>query len=138
MKKDLEEFSDILNIRAHHLLCVQGFQGRGYSQGFVKNMDKIVNFLKNNPQTLLKVISSTDDICYCCPHNIENTCKQSPSAEDKVKKMDLETLNYLGLEEHDITTYEHIIELLSNRLDSSDLKEICGFCLWIECCNLHK
>ncbi len=94
------------------MLCIQGFQGKGYSPGFVKKMDKIVNFLKNNPQSMLKVISSTDDICYCCPHNIENTCKQSPCAEDKVKKMDLKTLDYLGLEENDINTYEHILKLI--------------------------
>ncbi len=32
----------IINIRAHHLLCLQGFQGYGYSQDFVRNMAEII------------------------------------------------------------------------------------------------
>ena len=38
------------SIRPHHLLCLQFFEGKGYSNGFVENMTKIHNeMLSKNP-----------------------------------------------------------------------------------------
>ena len=34
-------------MRPHHLLCTQGYSGKGYSQEFVRNMDHWVKRLRN-------------------------------------------------------------------------------------------
>ena len=36
-KNQEDAYSDPLRIRAHHILCIQGFQGLGYSEEFTKN-----------------------------------------------------------------------------------------------------
>ncbi|MDD7224175.1 MAG: DUF1284 domain-containing protein, partial [Lachnospiraceae bacterium] len=34
----------MITLRPHHLLCTQGYSGKGYSDDFVENMDKIVDY----------------------------------------------------------------------------------------------
>jgi hypothetical protein len=45
-----ERFSTarVLKVRAHHLLCMQGFQGSGYSPEFVENFIKILDQVHEN------------------------------------------------------------------------------------------
>ena len=38
----------ILSIRAHHFLCMQGFQGYGYSEDFIRNMAGIIEYIREN------------------------------------------------------------------------------------------
>ncbi|MDF2503348.1 MAG: hypothetical protein K0R06_839, partial [Clostridium sp.] len=50
----------VLNIRAHHFLCMQGFQGYGYSDDFVAHMSKIVNYIRKNLDCKINLINSCD------------------------------------------------------------------------------
>ena len=50
-------------LRAHHLICILGFRGLGYSKEYVANMSKIVGQLCSSPETLIQVVSKPDDIC---------------------------------------------------------------------------
>ena len=50
----------VLNIRAHHFLCMQGFQGYGYSETFVMNMTKIIKAIKENTECHIKLIASCE------------------------------------------------------------------------------
>lgn len=130
--------TEIRTIRAHHLLCIQGFQGRGYSPEFIKNMREIKKFLQMNPSTPIKVSCEVDAICKYCPHKIDASCKKFPEAEKKIKKMDLKSLKYLGLKEKNVYNYSHIQKLITEKLSFKDLKKICGFCRWIKYCKLHQ
>lgn len=67
------KYSDPIRIRAHHLLCIPGFQGYGYSSDFIIHMEKIISFLKSNPNADLQIVDNTDELCSRCPHNIYNT-----------------------------------------------------------------
>ena len=94
------------SIRPHHLLCLQFFEGKGYSNGFVENMTKIHNeMLSKNPY--VELTEGADDICENCPNNENGICTQEKSVsgndrrtyeaiEDELKKQkgDL-TLNQL-------------------------------------------
>ena len=37
----------MIKLRPHHLLCTQGYSGKGYSREFVENMTEIVKSIKN-------------------------------------------------------------------------------------------
>jgi hypothetical protein len=51
------KYSDPIWIRAHHLLCVQGFQGYGYSPDFEQHMGSVVTFLNLNPSFKLQIVA---------------------------------------------------------------------------------
>lgn len=57
-----------MKLRPHHLMCTQGYSGKGYSQNFVDNMDYVTNILRNDKNTLIDLVFSTDDICNSCPN----------------------------------------------------------------------
>ncbi|HEX3014471.1 MAG TPA: DUF1284 domain-containing protein [Methanobacterium sp.] len=74
-----------MKIRAHHLLCMQGFQGYGYSEDFSKNMAEIIEILQNFPKHKIEIIAGTDVICAFCPYNINGSCQENhESLEHKV------------------------------------------------------
>lgn len=37
----------MMYLRPHHLLCTQGYSGKGYSEDFVAHMDQVVDYLRN-------------------------------------------------------------------------------------------
>jgi uncharacterized protein len=46
--------SKSLKIRPHHIFCIQGFQGSGYSREFKINLASIIEEIRNHPQKKLK------------------------------------------------------------------------------------
>ncbi|WP_295813807.1 DUF1284 domain-containing protein [uncultured Nitratireductor sp.] len=50
-----------VRLRAHHLLCMLTYVGRGYSPAFTANYDRIVERLNSGEPVL--VIEGPDDIC---------------------------------------------------------------------------
>lgn len=84
-----------MKLRPHHLLCTQGFSGKGYDDNFVKNMLAITKYLRNNPNPIIEIVFSTDDICCCCPNKInENICKD----QYKVNSFDEKVIKYFNIE----------------------------------------
>ncbi|SHK53242.1 DUF1284 domain-containing protein [Tepidibacter formicigenes] len=118
-----------LILRAHHLLCIQGYQGKGYSNEFINNMNKIVNILKNNLDTKIKIISKTDFICSKCPSNIGNgLCK----SETKVHSLDSKTLEILDLKKNQIYVYKEILSIIKKNLTLEKFQYICKNCEWFK------
>ncbi len=137
------EYSDTICIRAHHLLCIQGFQGKGYSADFVNNMNQIIYFLNeglnNGTPKKIKVINQDDVICTHCPHlektHLEkNICSQFPESEKKIKEMDDLTICLLGLECDKEYDYEYILGKINKIISFFQIKNICGHCSWNKDC----
>jgi hypothetical protein len=123
----------IINIRAHHLLCLQGFQGYGYSQDFVRNMAEIIKKIESNPE--LQIITGCDDICSYCPHQLEGVCQKDAGSVSGIKDVDRRVLQHLDLKEGIKGRARDFISLAKARLRSiSDIKDICGDCDWKEEC----
>ena len=86
----------MIHLRPHHLLCTQGYSGKGYDEKFVAHMNEVVHELKNVPGTRIMLTFSTDTLCSCCPHKEgEDLC----DTQEKVKRFDRKTIEYFGLEE---------------------------------------
>ena len=62
-------------IRAHHLLCMRYFEGRGYSEEFVSNFYKIIDEFGSNP--VIQVVNYPEVICGKCPYNINSMCTRN-------------------------------------------------------------
>lgn len=120
-----------MNIRAHHLLCMKYFKGKGYSKEFVSNFSEVLTQLKDNP--IIKVINHPDIICKPCPHNNNNKCIKKPDSEEKVRKKDNIIMKYLGITVNKKIKAKDAISLVN--LNLTKLKQTCKDCQWKKYCN---
>ncbi len=126
------ELAPPLEIRAHHLLCMLGFRGLGYSQEFTVKMGKVVEELRSNSALPITVIAGCDVICASCPHNRENKCLRNADSERKAKTQDLEVLQRLGFETGAQMPVGKVWTSIKARLSVRDISEICWDCEWRE------
>lgn len=124
-----------LVLRGHHLLCLKGFQGYGYSEDFTENMTKINN-LRKSENTLVTLTNSPDDICKDCP-NLKNNVCENPNQNNKIIQMDNEVLKNF-----DISKEYNAVELF-DKIDSifnskESVCKICFECMWHEKCLFYQ
>ena len=119
------------SIRPHHLLCLQFFEGKGYSGEFVKHMAEIQEqLLQKNP-----VINI--DICKNCPNNEHGQC----SKEASVSGNDKRTYEMIKSSLKEEQTWKDLTQLVyRNIIDKNKLKQVCDVCRWSDICEsqLHK
>ena len=111
-------------LRPHHLLCTQGYSGKGYSDDFVENMDKIVDYLRNNEDAKIMLKFGDDDLCSRCP-NMDD--KKLCRTEEKVRRFDEKTVKYFNLREKEYN-YRQITEYIDENMSEEMLKDICDGC----------
>ena len=136
----MDEKNYLINLRAHHLLCLQGYQGFGYDEKFKLNLEKKLNLLKNNTTKVI-LTNSPDDLCKKCPNLKENICignsKSTDSLEnnDKIVKMDLTILQKTKLEKNREYSFKNLIKIVNKVFSKrKDLKNICKDCTWTNEC----
>ena len=76
----------MINLRGHHLLCLQGFQGYGYNEEFTRNMTIIHEKLMNDEESI-HLVNGLDDLCKYCPNLNKDICINDRENE-KILKMD--------------------------------------------------
>ncbi len=119
-------------IRAHHFLCLSGFQSFGYSDDFTDNMGKIKSELLDN-NTAVEIVRDCDDICSCCPHKKAGVCGKEgavPAAD-----MDKSVLEKLGFDENlKIKAAEVFNRIKEKMKKTNDLLSVCAGCQWHKKC----
>jgi hypothetical protein len=120
----------MIKLRPHHLLCTQGYIGKGYDRDFIANMTAVTNCLRNEADTPVEIIFSTDDICVACPHKIgENICakqKEVSTIDDRmVDAFDLKEKEYI---------YQDLIKQINAGMNRQKRQYICGGCEWLDVC----
>jgi len=133
-----KEYSDPIMIRAHHLLCMQGFQGYGYSKDFETHMQRIIIFLDKNPSTKIQIITKTDELCSHCPYNYKNSCNIDKYSHNIMEKLDKLIIKKFSLKENQIYTIEDALKLVNDNINHTILMEICGNCSWNSKCLFFK
>ena len=124
-----------MELRGHHLLCILGFQGYGYSEDFVLNMARI-NELRKSDKTIIKLINRPDDICSACPNLKDDVCENKMQNENIVK-MDNEVLSQFNInQEYNAIDLFNEVVLKFNTLKS--VENICNDCKWAEKCLFYK
>ena len=117
-----------MNIRAHHLLCMRYFQGKGYSKEFIRNFYFV---LKKLPGEKIRVVNSVDVICEKCPHNDDSVCKKKKDSERKTRQMDNRLIKTakISLEK------EYLYSKLKDLVKNIKAKDFCKGCEWKKDCN---
>lgn len=128
----------IIAIRAHHFLCMQGFQGYGYNKAFTDNFKEIIEHIKKEPEILIKIINECDIICSACPHNKNGICEKNENSGREIQNMDLKVLKKLGLESGTIMKAKDVFSLIDEKIKTAaDARDICGKCAWQNKCLWH-
>ena len=121
----------MLHLRAHHLLCLQGFQGHGYNDEFTANMLRIAGSLGENPRQTVCLIDHCDDLCAPCKNNRHGTCTKAA----EILAMDQAVLNALQLASGAQAPVSELFSQANERLaNPQKAREICGDCHWSELC----
>lgn len=124
-----------MKIRAHHLLCMQGFQGYGYTRDFIDNMAGTIKNINSNPDLKIELTDECDAICSGCPHNVNGVCQKEPDSAQKIRALDWRVLRKLDLKKGTQITADIIFSLVNTKLKNiPDLQDICGRCEWKEKC----
>ena len=96
--------------RPHHSLCIQFFEGKGYSDDFVFHMNKIIKKLELSDPIIL-ITDCCDDICKYCPNNNNGIGFGESLYWSELKKLALEKI-----------------------INKKRLYEICSSCQWYDVC----
>ena len=141
----------MINIRPHHLLCIQNYIGYGYSEEFTAHMDEICEELKGDPKIVIH--KGCDDVCTACPNNSinqhnSNGAEDPKSADgtegactslDKVDRMDGMVLDISGLGYGDVISWNEATALVRERIfGAGRFNEICRDCQWFETCSREE
>ena len=119
-----------MRIRAHNLLCIQGFVGEGYSPAFVRNMTAVVASLA--PDAEVTVVAEPDAICDACPNLTEGGCAlHGDGTEAGIVRQDRDVLRRLGIEEGAPVSWREVLATIARSVAPQDLDAICGACPWL-------
>jgi len=122
-----------LKLRAHHLLCIHGFRGLGYTSAFVDTLRRTIQIIKANENLLIELTNECDILCFACPHKLGNKCvKDGFSCEKKVRELDGEVLSCLGLKPGSTISVKALLPLIQRKIDEKDLERMCGGCEWFD------
>lgn len=119
-----------LRLRPHHLLCLQTFVGRGYSEEFVEHMAVVKRQLTEIPNTLITLVRGADDLCAHCPNCVEGQCtSENPALFDRLVEEKLARLD-------SSSNLPPVLNGIPDRLYITDdtLSECCPGCEWTELC----
>ena len=117
-----------VEFRAHHFLCALGFEGKGYSNGFVANMAQIVGDLRAAPDTIIEVVELTDDICTPCPKRRDTSCLN----QTRIMALDRRHADALGLQVGDRLSWAEAQQRIQQRVTTDTLRRICAGCAWLD------
>lgn len=120
-----------MNIRPHHLLCIQKFTGHGYNPDFTARMDSIVSELSKHPDTGIIVAQGCDDVCEACPNKINGVC----TSLEKVTFMDSAVLKLCNLTYGEEIPWTTAVGKAWERIfETEEFNNICAFCQWFQLC----
>lgn len=116
-----------VRLRPHHFLCIRGFGGRGYSEEFVENLERVLRSLRE-PGFEVEVVKGADDICAACPFLSGGRCLKG---EEKSSEIDERAAERLGLQYGDVAVFSEIEKALL-AIDPGEIAVLCRDCQWLE------
>jgi hypothetical protein len=120
----------MLQFRPHHFLCTLGFEGKGYSDDFVRGFQTIADQLRTQgpqgDQVEIQVTSATDSICAPCPNRRGELCE----TQDKIAALDQAHASVLGLKPGQILNWGEAKRRIASRMTTQAFESSCAPCAW--------
>jgi len=92
-------------------------------------MARLVDRLKSHPETKIKIVVGTDDICSACPHISAGMCGRP---DQTVDDLDRRVMARLAMDKDHAMTWSAIQSTIRDRIEPVDLGEVCHDCRWLD------
>lgn len=123
---------DPVPLRAHNLLCLLGYRGRGYDAACVEQMTEVHRQLTTAPDTPIRVLLQPDRLCAACPHLGASGCTLGgPGHEASMQAQDAEVARRLGIEAGEVLPWRTLLARIADRVRGPDLPGLCTTCPWL-------
>lgn len=119
----------MFEFRPHHFLCTLGFEGKGYSEEFVRGYLKIASRLRNaadGDSVKIRVVKGSDSICTPCPNRQGQRC----TSEEKISKLDQAHAALTGLGPGTEVTWGEAKQIIAEKVSVEDFHRACAPCSW--------
>lgn len=116
----------MFRLRGHHLLCLLGYQGMGYSAEYAENMTRFHQTLRSQPDTEILLVFGPDDLCDKFPHDQPSHCNES-----NVHQRDSAILNQLGVKIGQVWKWSTLERTISENVVPEDIPRFCSTCPWL-------
>lgn len=113
-------------LRGHHLLCLLGYRGMGYSKEYIDNMTQLHQTLRTYPETRIQLISGPDELCAKFPKDGDVHC-QNRSVFEK----DAAILAKMNLQIGQVLRWKDVEMHIRSHVQASDLPTLCENCSWL-------
>lgn len=113
-----------IRLRGHHLLCLLGYRGMGYSADFCTNMTAIYETLRTKPDSVVELVTGPDDICRAYPPDELNHCSGT------VHQLDDAVLAKLGFKPGERLSWREVCDRISQKVVPADIGHLCASCPW--------
>lgn len=115
----------MFKLRGHHLFCLLGYRGMGYSEEYVENMTRLHKTLREHPETLVEFVKGPDQLCEKYPNSGKYHCQ-----DDEIYERDTAILAKMGLKTGQILKWEDIESCIRQFVVPSDIQVVCETCSW--------
>lgn len=123
-----------IRLRAHHLLCLLTYVGKGYSPAFTANYDGIAERLSRGEDIL--IVSGPDDVCAPLLDEPEPHCLGESAVErDRLAAVDVEELLARPIRVgRRLDLDAAILARMRQAFSAGLVRKACGGCEWNELC----
>lgn len=115
----------MIQLRGHHLFCMLGFRGMGYSAEYADNMKRIHTLLCDEPNTVIEIVSGADMLCAKFPCDKPYHCDAV-----RVAEQDRAFLQLLKLQPSQTITWQQIEKRVQQYATPHAIGQICFDCQW--------
>ena len=112
-------------LRGHHIFCLLGYRGMGYSKEYSENMTRLYQTLRVNPETFVQLVNGPDQLCEKYPNNGEYHCQDT-----NIYERDAVILEKIGLKIGQVLRWKDIELHIQKSVIPSDIQTICETCSW--------
>lgn len=115
----------LFRLRGHHIFCLLGYRGMGYSPEYVENMTKLHQILRDNPQTWIHIVKGPDYLCQKYPNSGKYHCQ-----DEHIFDRDAAILEKLHLKIGQIIKWRDIESHVTQYAIPNDIQTVCETCTW--------
>lgn len=120
-----------MKLRGHHLICLHFYRGEGYSEEYVKHLQRVVN--KAIKGELIEVAAGADDVCRACPYLQDNLCAHKEDADNEIRELDQKALEFLSVHPGSRVLWSDLQKKVM-AANKSWVDSFCSGCDWLDLC----
>lgn len=115
--------------RPHHALCMQFFEGKGYSDEFNKQMEYVLSLPDD---TSITITDTLDSLCEHCPNHPTGIC----DSQNKVSRYDTNVSTICEFKTGSVMTLGAFKTIAKEKIiDAGIIKDVCSDCEFLYICD---